>query len=150
MPTVGLLPESLQFSLESTVRRVNGCGGGIQVVLLSTFEGVSLGRVCVSTDWDEETLANLESTWAPPGKQFPLLQLGEARSVTAYYDNLTLVHIYLTHVVVVTLLLDSDCNMGAIKATAIPLLKEILKPLCQTLLTSLSPDPNSTIMSYNQ
>jgi hypothetical protein len=139
MSTVGLLPESLQSSLESLVERVNACGGGIQVVLLSTSEGVSLGRFSLSADWEDEMLANLESTWAPPSKQFPLLQQGDVHSVTAYYDQLTLLHVYLTPVVV-TLLLDPNSNMGAIKATAMPLLKEVLEPLCQTLLSSLSPD----------
>lgn len=149
MSTVSLLPESLQSSLQCLLDRVNACGGGIKVVLLSTSEGVSLGRLCLSDDWADEMLANLESTWAPPGKQLPLLQQGDARSITAYYDHLTLVHVYLTPVVV-TLLLDPGCNMGAIKATAIPLFKEILEPLCQTLLTSLSPDTTSAPSPYYQ
>jgi Mitogen-activated protein kinase kinase 1 interacting len=149
MSSIGLLPESLQSSLQSVVARVNACGGGIQIVLLSTSEGVSLGRLCLSPDWDDEMLANLESTWAPPGKQLPLLQQGEAQSVTAYYDQLTLMHIYLTPVVV-TLLIDPDANMGAIKATAMPLLKEVLEPLCQTLISSLSPDTTNAQSPYYQ
>lgn len=142
MSTSGLLPQALQKSLLSLVERVNDCGGGVQVVLLSTSEGVSLGRVLISNQWDEELLSNLESTWAPPSKQFPLLKQGDIQSVTAQYEQLTLVHVYLTPVVV-TLLVTPDSNMGAIKATAIPLLKETLEPLCQTLLSSLSPGESS-------
>lgn len=132
------------------VDRVNSCGGGIQVVLLSTSEGVSLGRVAATTDggddmlWNEEVLANLESTWAPPSKQFPLLQQGDVATVTAQYDQLTLIHVYSLTPVVATLLLQPDANMGAVKSTAIPLLKEILEPLCQTLLSSLSGPADAT------
>mmetsp|Transcript_20404 Transcript_20404/g.33786 ORF Transcript_20404/g.33786 Transcript_20404/m.33786 type:complete len:175 (+) Transcript_20404:109-633(+) len=155
MSSVGVLPDSLQRSLQSLVDRVNACGGGIQVVLLSTSEGVSLGRVTATTAtttngsgillWNEEVLANLESTWAPPSKQFPLLQQGDVLTVTAQYEQLTLVHVYSLTPVVATLLLETDhCNMGAVKSTAIPLLKEILEPLCQTLLSSLSGPPPDT------
>jgi hypothetical protein len=141
MSSVGVLPDSLQSSLQSLVDRVNACGGGIRVVLLSTSEGVSLGRVVAGVEvQNEEVLANLESTWAPPSKEFPLLLQGHASTVTAQYEDLTLVHVYSLTPVVATLLLQPNANMGAIKSTAIPLLKEILEPLCQTLLSSLSPD----------
>ena len=37
---------------------------------------------------DEEVLSNIESTWAPASKQFPLLNMGkEVKVVTAIYDN---------------------------------------------------------------
>jgi Mitogen-activated protein kinase kinase 1 interacting len=143
METISLLPESLQNALESLLYRVNSCGGGIQVVLLSTSEGVSLGRWCLIPHWSDEILSNLESTWAPQGKQIPLLQMGEAKSVTAYYDQLTLMHVYFTPVVV-TLLLDPQCNMGAIQSTAIPLMEQLFKPLCTVLLSSLSPETNQS------
>jgi hypothetical protein len=71
-----------------------------------------------------------------------LLQ-GHASTVTAQYEDLTLVHVYSLTPVVATLLLQPNANMGAVKSTAIPLLKEILEPLCQTLLSSLS-GPDTT------
>mmetsp|Transcript_24826 Transcript_24826/g.36734 ORF Transcript_24826/g.36734 Transcript_24826/m.36734 type:complete len:161 (-) Transcript_24826:151-633(-) len=148
--TVGLLPESLQKSLESVVERVNDCGCGIQVVLLSTSAGVSLGRIVQQPMiLEEELLANLESTWAPPSKQFPLLQSGDVRIVTAHYDQLTLVHVYKFAPVVVTFLLQPNSNLGAIKSTAIPLFQEKLEPLCQTLYSLLPGEttPSSSIMS---
>jgi len=146
--TVGLLPESLQNSLESVINRVNDCGGGIQVVLLSTSEGVSLGRIVQQpTILGEELLANLESTWAPPSKQFPLLQSGDVQTVTAHYDQLTLVHVYKFAPVVVTFLLQPDSNLGAIKSTAIPLFQKKLEPLCQTLYSLSLPGEASSSSS---
>lgn len=59
-------------------------------VLLSTAEGVPLGRVYadLATPLSEEVLSSIESTWAPASKQFPLLGLGkEARIVTAIFDH---------------------------------------------------------------
>ena len=145
MAKVGLLPTPLQSSLEDLVNRVNSCDAGLNVILLSTSDGVPLGRV-YSGDWqvDEETLANMESTWAPASKQFPFLQCGEIQSVTAMYEQVTLLHIYMSPVVV-TLLVSPKSNLGSIKSTAIPLLKEILEPLCQTLLSSLSPDTSQDV-----
>lgn len=53
---------------------------------------VPLGRVYSSTEQDspldEEVLSNIECTWAPASKQFPLLHMGkEVKVVTAIYDN---------------------------------------------------------------
>lgn len=56
------------------------------------IKSVPLGRVYSSADQvsslDEEVLSNIESTWAPASKQFPLLNMGkEVNIVTAIYDN---------------------------------------------------------------
>lgn len=141
--TVDLLPSNLQQTLQLIIERSNASGGGIRVILLSTAEGVPLGRVYSSADHasplDEEVLSNIESTWAPASKQFPLLHMGkEVKVVTAIYDNRTIFHIYQAPVVV-TLLVGMNANLGAVRSTAIPLLKEILEPLCSTLLNSLAP-----------
>jgi hypothetical protein len=40
---------------------------------------------------------------------------------------------------VVTILVSLQANLGAVRSTAIPLLKEVLEPLCTTLLNSLAP-----------
>lgn len=137
--SVGSLPPSLQSSLESLTNRINSSGGGIQVILLSTSEGVSLGRVLVDQSWSDDLLGNLESKWASPAKQFPLLGEGDVKTVTAYYNSVTVMHIYDNALapVVVTILLDKQANIGSVKSTAVPLMKEILQPLCQTLVTSL-------------
>ena len=85
-----LLPKNLQNTLHQIVDRVNACNGGIRAILLSTAEGVPLGRVVADQEnpMNEETLASLESTWAPASKQFPLLNMGkEAKVVTAIYDH---------------------------------------------------------------
>mmetsp|Transcript_27440 Transcript_27440/g.60397 ORF Transcript_27440/g.60397 Transcript_27440/m.60397 type:complete len:159 (+) Transcript_27440:213-689(+) len=141
--TVDLLPTNLQHTLQLIVERANAAGGGIRVILLSTAEGVPLGRVYSSADraspLDEEVLSNIESTWAPASKQFPLLHMGkEVKVVTAIYDNRTIFHIYQAPVVV-TLLVGMNANLGAVRSTAIPLLKQVLEPLCSTLLNSLAP-----------
>lgn len=104
---------------------------------------VPLGRVYSSTEQDspldEEVLSNIECTWAPASKQFPLLHMGkEVKVVTAIYENRTIFHIYQAPVVV-TLLVGMNANLGAVRSTAIPLLKETLKPLCATLINSLAP-----------
>jgi len=141
--TIDLLPTNLQHTLQLIVERANAVGGNIRVILLSTAEGVPLGRVYSSSDeasrLDEEVLSNIESTWAPASKQFPLLNMGkEIKVVTAIYDNRTIFHVYQAPVVV-TLLVGSSANLGAVRSSAIPLLKEVLEPLCATLLNSLAP-----------
>mmetsp|Transcript_26965 Transcript_26965/g.74131 ORF Transcript_26965/g.74131 Transcript_26965/m.74131 type:complete len:159 (-) Transcript_26965:36-512(-) len=141
--TVDLLPTNLQHTLQLIVERANAAGGSIRVILLSTAEGVPLGRVYSPADQmsplDEEVLSNIESTWAPASKQFPLLHMGkEVKVVTAIYDQRTIFHIYQAPVVV-TLLVGMNANLGAVRSTAIPLLKQVLEPLCSTLLNSLAP-----------
>jgi hypothetical protein len=90
--TVDLLPANLQNTLHEIIERANACGGSIRVILISTAEGVPLGRAYSSTDREiplnEEVLSNIESTWAPASKQFPLLNMGkEVKIVTAIFDN---------------------------------------------------------------
>jgi len=141
MSSPNLLPSALQSSLQELVERINSCGAGVNAILLSTLEGVPLGRVYAgNVEWHEEVLSSLETTWAPASKHFPLLNLGkEIQVVTAMYDQVTLLHVYLSPVVV-TILASPNANIGAIRSTGIPLLKECLHPLCQTLLSSLSPE----------
>lgn len=92
--TVDLLPSNLQSTLHQIVHQSNAAGGGIQAILLSTAEGVPLGRVYANRDTplNEDVLSSIESTWAPASKQFPLLNMGkEARIVTAMYDHGTFI-----------------------------------------------------------
>lgn len=52
-----------------------------------------------------------------------------------------------------TILVSLQANLGAIRCTAIPLLKEVLEPLCTTLLNSLAPardDWQDTDAAYPQ
>lgn len=88
--TVEHLSPNLQSTLSQIIDRVNASNGGIRVILLSTAEGVPLGRVYADRNipLDEDVLSNIESTWAPASKQFPLLNMGkEAKVVTAIYDH---------------------------------------------------------------
>jgi hypothetical protein len=87
---VDLLPANLQNTLHQIVDRTNASNGGIRAILLSTAEGVPLGRVYAdrNSPLNEDVLSSIESTWAPASKQFPLLNMGkEARIVTAIYDH---------------------------------------------------------------
>jgi hypothetical protein len=87
---VDLLPANLQNTLHQIVDRINASNGGIRAILLSTAEGVPLGRVYAdrNSPLNEDVLSSIESTWAPASKQFPLLNMGkEARIVTAIYDH---------------------------------------------------------------
>ena len=102
--TTTLLPASLQKALQGIVERANLRGAALRAILLSTTEGVPLGRVVVDDhDGDdnhntptlnEEVLASIESVWAPASKQFPVLGLDKVQQVTAIYDHGTLVHFY--------------------------------------------------------
>ena len=64
--------------------------------------------------------------------------MDKAHQVTAIYDHGTLVHVYQAPVVV-TILCGLEANIGALQTTAIPLLKQVLEPLCTTLVESLKP-----------
>ncbi|CAB9504129.1 expressed unknown protein [Seminavis robusta] len=139
--SVGLLPSSLQSSLQQILQRVNKCNGGIRVILLSTAEGVPLARVYAdsSQPLNEDVLSAIESTWAPASKQCPMLNMGkEVKTVTAIYDHGILMHVYQVPLVL-TILGNPQANIGVLRSTAIPLLKEVLEPLCSTLLNSLAP-----------
>ena len=65
MASVGLLPASLQSTMQQIVQRSNTCNAGIRVILLSTAEGVPLGRVYAdtATSLNEDALSAIESTW---------------------------------------------------------------------------------------
>ena len=58
--------------------------------------------------------------------------------IILYFSKGTIFHVYQAPVVV-TLLVGMNANLGAVRSTAIPLLKEVLEPLCATLLNSLAP-----------
>ncbi|GAX20596.1 hypothetical protein FisN_3Hh553 [Fistulifera solaris] len=135
---MSLLPISLQSSLQEIVRRCHPCGADIRAILLSTTEGVPLGRI-LNTPLNEEILASIESVWAPASKQFSVLGLGKVQQATAIYDHGTLIHLY-QGPLVITILCGESSNLGAVRSTAIPLLKQVLEPLGTTLLNSLKPD----------
>jgi hypothetical protein len=103
-----LLPLSLQKSVHEIMDQSNLRGAAVRAILLSTTEGVPLGRVVVQSeerkgeqhehntngDMNVDVLASIESVWAPASKQFPVLGLDKLKQVTAIYNHGTLVHIY--------------------------------------------------------
>jgi predicted regulator of Ras-like GTPase activity (Roadblock/LC7/MglB family) len=102
MAAVTLLPASLQNAMQEIVERTSQSGAGIRAVLLSTTEGVPLGRVYAGDEpLNEEVLAALESVWAPASKQIPALGMEKVHQVTAIYDHGTLIHVYQAPVVCV-------------------------------------------------
>lgn len=140
MTSIGILPESLQTSLHDLVNRVNASDGNVRIILLSTSEGVPLGRISSGIDMEESLLQSLESTWSPAPKQLSLLKMKRILQVKAEYeDKAILIHLYVSPVVV-TLILGINSNLGVIESTCIPMLKKTLEPLCTTLLDSLSPN----------
>ena len=151
MTATSLLPAALQGSLANIIQRSNLSGACIRVILLSTTEGVPLGRAYAPNNESlhEEALTSIETDWAPPSKQLPLLGLEKAQQVTAMYDHGTLVHVYQAPVVL-TILCGLDCNLGAVQTTAIPLLKQVLEPLCTTLVESLKPVYEGSAPGYYQ
>jgi Mitogen-activated protein kinase kinase 1 interacting len=91
-----LLPSSLQNSLQEILQQSNLRGASIRAILLSTTDGVPLGRVVgpQQPPRNEEVLSSIESVWAPASKQFPVLGLEKVKQVTSIYDHGTLIHIY--------------------------------------------------------
>jgi hypothetical protein len=93
--SASILPASLQNNLQQIVERANTSGASIRAILLSTTEGVPLGRVYANQPLNEDVLASIESVWAPASKQFPVLGLEKVHQVTAIYDHGVLMHVYL-------------------------------------------------------
>jgi predicted regulator of Ras-like GTPase activity (Roadblock/LC7/MglB family) len=93
-----LLPKALQTCIEQIIYAANLSQAGIRAVLLSTTEGVPLGRVVAEPN-DAETLhpdllQMMESVLAPASKQVPVLGKGKLKQVTAFYDHGIVVHQY--------------------------------------------------------
>jgi predicted regulator of Ras-like GTPase activity (Roadblock/LC7/MglB family) len=106
MAAVTLLPASLQNAMQEIVERTSQSGAGIRAILLSTTEGVPLGRVYAGDEpLNEEVLATLESVWAPASKQIPSLGMEKVHQITAIYDHGTLIHVYQAPVVCVYLVI---------------------------------------------
>lgn len=89
-----LLPASLQKTLRDIAERSNQRGASVRAILLSTTEGVPLGRVIADASLNEGGLASIESVWAPASAPASVLGLDKVKQVTAIYDHGTLVHIY--------------------------------------------------------
>ena len=115
-----LLPISLQKSVYEIIDQSNLRGAAVRAILLSTTEGVPLGRVVVqSTDDDHpmkvDVLASIESVWAPASKQFPVLGLDKLKQVTAMYNHGTLIHIYQAPMVrLCSVLLGVGCGVWGV------------------------------------
>jgi hypothetical protein len=97
--------------MQEILSRAFSLGSSIRAILLSTTEGVPLGRVYAhaATPASEQTptrrddqddsvrddaLASIESIWAPAAKQIPALGLEKLQQVTAIYDHGILCHVY--------------------------------------------------------
>ena len=111
------LPQSLQNSIHEIMDRCNGGGGSIIALLLSTTEGVPLGRVyernsltalntttmtntnnnnntASAATTNEDVISSIESIWSPASKQIPILGLNKLKQVTAMYEHGTIIQIY--------------------------------------------------------
>jgi hypothetical protein len=97
-----LLPNALKICIEEIIGTANLSQAGIRAVLLSTTEGVPLGRVVSEPDattLHPDLLQMMESVLAPASKQLPVLGIGKLKQVTAFYDHGSVVHLYLGPVV---------------------------------------------------
>jgi len=114
MAAATLLPSSLQNTLQEIVDSTNRSAAGVRAILLSTTEGVPLGRVYANDQpLNEEVLASIESVWAPASKQFPILGLEKLHQVTAIYDHGTLIHVYQAPVVGTEI---GRCTIAAVRS----------------------------------
>jgi len=72
----------------------------------------------------------------PPHPLLSPLGMGDhIRTVTATYDNCTLVHVHMAPLVVTFVTLP-EANLGAIRSVALPLLKVLLEPVRRALVRS--------------
>jgi len=72
----------------------------------------------------------------PPHPLLSPLQLGDTiKTVTATYDNCTLIHVHMPPLVVTFVTLP-EANIGAIRCMALPLLKVLLEPVRRALVRS--------------
>ncbi|KAL3805948.1 hypothetical protein HJC23_007909 [Cyclotella cryptica] len=118
-----------------------------------------------SGDMSEEVLSSIETVWAtlvsavspvmaaaassahgdtsdtgrhtqPPHPLLSPLKLGNTvKTITASYDNCTLVHVHMPPLVV-TIVASPDVNLGSVKSVAIPLLEVLLEPVRRALVRS--------------
>jgi len=136
----------------------------IRALLVST-DGVGLSRsfgsTVVASHMSEEILSSLETVWATLPSAGPSVMAGtsngeyhtqlnhqsclllrplkmgdEVRISTAFYDNCTLIHVHMSPLVVTILTTPNNTNIGAIRSTALPLLKRILDPVKKAILSS--------------
>lgn len=77
-----------------------------------------------------------EDSFQPPHPLLSPLQMGEhIRTVTATFDNCTLIHVHMAPLVVTFVTLP-EANIGAIRSMALPLLKVLLEPVRRALVRS--------------
>uniref|UniRef100_A0A7S2HKK1 Uncharacterized protein n=1 Tax=Helicotheca tamesis TaxID=374047 RepID=A0A7S2HKK1_9STRA len=85
--------------------------------------------------------ARVENETAPGHHQppHPLLRpLGmgdEIRTVMAFYDNCTLMHVHMSPLVV-TIIATPNANVGSLRTTALPILRNLLEPVRQSAVRS--------------
>jgi len=136
-----ILNERVASSLDKIVDRLNDPFYNILALMVGTSDGVGLARSFgtskSSPHLSDEVISGIESVWAtlPSGSGHHLRPLGlgdDVKTVTAFYENCTLVHMH-TSPLVVTFLATPNANVGAIRAI-LPNLQEALEPIRQTLL----------------
>lgn len=134
-----ILDQRIATSLDELVDRLNNPDYNIFALLVGSADGVGLIRSFGSSEsknLSEEIISGVESVWAtlPSGSGHhlrPLRMGNNVKMVTAFYDNCTLVHSYLSPLVI-TFLATPDANVGAIHAM-IPDTHKLLEPARQIL-----------------
>jgi|EP01083_Nonionella_stella_P016640 hypothetical protein len=155
----GILPATTLKSLDGLVDRLNSSSFNSSQIntlalLVGTNEGIPLSRSygthnsAQQTAISDEVLSSIETIWAtlpsstpphvkidqPPHPLLSHLGLGDQVHTTmAFYEHWTLVHMHFTPAVV-TILASTTANIGALKSTALPFLKELLKPVRKALV----------------
>eukprot|EP01102_Stenamoeba_stenopodia_P022967 TRINITY_DN9768_c0_g2_i1.p1 TRINITY_DN9768_c0_g2~~TRINITY_DN9768_c0_g2_i1.p1 ORF type:complete len:131 (+),score=23.53 TRINITY_DN9768_c0_g2_i1:154-546(+) len=120
--------KSLQDFLHKLLARIPG----LTLVVVSDRDGVTLSKVArpdSKQQLDENALA---ATFSVTTDQASKLGLGANKTITSFFNDRVIVHI--NHLpVVVSLVGDSDVNIGAILALA-PEIRSSLDPLKATLV----------------
>mmetsp|Transcript_24158 Transcript_24158/g.35305 ORF Transcript_24158/g.35305 Transcript_24158/m.35305 type:complete len:198 (-) Transcript_24158:333-926(-) len=173
-----LLHSSITSALDSLVDRLNqrypppsnnhnnNSPQQILALLVGTSDGIGLARSFGSptstsqqkrtTEMSEEILSSIETVWSTlpsdsnqgAGHHLRPLKMGGVRTVTAFYENVTLVHVHISPLVV-SFVASPSANIGAIRAN-LPDLCKALEPIRLALEASHARGGNGTEQQQQQ
>uniref|UniRef100_A0A6U3TGT4 Uncharacterized protein n=1 Tax=Ditylum brightwellii TaxID=49249 RepID=A0A6U3TGT4_9STRA len=84
----------------------------------------------------ENGMESIHHHHQPPHPLLRPLGMGdEVRTVMAFYENCTLMHVHMSPIVV-TIIATPNANLGTLRTTALPILRNLLEPVRQSAVRS--------------
>jgi len=124
--------------------------GGMSEEVLSSIETVWATLVSAASP---HVMANAVSAGGHNQPAHPLLspiKLGNTvKTVTACYENITLIHVHLAPLVI-TLICSVEVNLGIVRSVAIPKLKVLLEPVRRALVKSRGGEGRGVVQQQQQ